>query len=245
MRIDTNGQLKVYFYVFSFDRSIIRQSQYTESLTNIDYVYLNNYNDYLLYKLVHKNGSTPMQLYTVNKLLEIYLQKSFETPERSYPYVTQLCGTTILAFFARNTTPTINNINAILMAHLETDQISNYVCYLSVLKEHRQKGLGTKLLNEFINQLMPSNNARVTLHVNTENTSALSLYLTCGMRCINFIPNYYLHDRLYATSDAFFMALQIKNVRNSTAVCQSPTAIDVSFQEQILHQHKCPQISIG
>ena len=67
----------------------------------------------------------------------IYKNHVETTPERSYPYVAQLCGTTILAFFARNTTLIINNINAILMARFETDQISNYVCFLSVSKENR------------------------------------------------------------------------------------------------------------
>jgi len=141
----------------------------------------------------------------------IYKNHVETTPERSYPYVAQLCGTTILAFFAWNTTPTINNINAILTARLEIDRISNYVCFLSVSKEYRSTERSWNKMTPWIyqNQLMPSNNSRVTLHVNTENTSALSLYLTCGMRCIDFLPYYYFHDRLYATSDVFFMALQL------------------------------------
>jgi len=204
-----------------------------------------DYNDYLLYKLIYKYNSTQTQISTVNKLIEKYLQESFETPQKSYPDVIQYCGTTMLAFFARNTTLSMENIHALLLARLIAYDNSEYICFLSVLKEHRQRGLGTKLLNEFINDAIRANNSQVSLHVNTENTNALSLYVKCGMRCIEFIPGFYFGDQLYATQNAFTMILQIKNVRNSTTVCQSTTAVEISQQEDVFYRQRCPQAFTG
>jgi ribosomal protein S18 acetylase RimI-like enzyme len=204
-----------------------------------------DYNDYLLYKLIYKYNSTQTQISTVNKLIEKYLQESFETPQKSYPDVIQYCGTKILAFFARNTTLSMENIHALLLARLIAYDNSEYICFLSVLKEHRQRGLGTKLLNEFINDAIRANNSQVSLHVNTENTNALSLYVKCGMRCIEFIPGFYFGDQLYATQNAFTMILQIKNVRNSTTVCQSTTAVEISQQEDVFYRQRCPQAFTG
>ncbi len=206
---------------------------------------MTDYNDYLLYKLIYKYNSTQTQISTVNKLIEKYLQESFETPQKSYPDVIQYCGTKILAFFARNTTLSMENIHALLLARLIAYDNSEYICFLSVLKEHRQRGLGTKLLNEFINDAIRANNSQVSLHVNTENTNALSLYVKCGMRCIEFIPGFYFGDQLYATQNAFTMILQIKNVRNSTTVCQSTTAVEISQQEDVFYRQRCPQAFTG
>ncbi len=233
----------VYFNVFYFDRLAITQYQFTEPSTNTEYIYMSDYNDYLLYKLIHKYGTT--QTYTANQLLEKYLQESFETPERSYTNVIQFCGASMLAFFARNTTISMKNINALLLGRLEVYDSSKYICFLSTLKEHRQKGLGTKLLNEFINEAIRANNSRVSLHVNTENTNALSLYLKCGMRCTEFIPGYYFGDRTYATQNAFTMNLQLKNVKNSTTVCQSTTAVEIPEQEDTFYRQRCPQAFTG
>jgi ribosomal protein S18 acetylase RimI-like enzyme len=206
---------------------------------------MDNYNDYLLYKLIYKYGSTQSQTLTANKFLEKYLQESFETPERSYPNVLQFCGTTILAYFARNTSISMKNINGLLLARLEVYDNSKYICYLSVLKEHRQKGLGTKLLNEFINEAIRANSSRISLHVNTENTNAMSLYSKCGMRCISFIPDYYFGDRTYATQNAFTMSLQLRNVKNSTAACQFATAVEIPPEEDAYYKQACPQALIG
>ncbi|CAF2667101.1 unnamed protein product [Rotaria sp. Silwood2] len=227
------------------ERLMIRQSQFTERSTNIEFGHVIDYADYRLYKLIPKGGSTRAQTFTVNKWLEEYLQESFETPNRSYPNVVQLCSTTMLAFFIRNTTISVKNINALLLARLEAYDNSKYICYISVLKEHRQNGLGTKLLNELIKDAIRAKNSRVSLHVNTENQSAMSLYLKCGMRCIDYIPGYYFGDQTYATQNAFTMTLQIKNVKNTTAVCQSTTAVEISSQEEAFYKQKCPRAYNG
>ncbi|CAF3347953.1 unnamed protein product [Rotaria socialis] len=224
---------------------MIRYPQFIEPSTNIEYIHLADHNEYRLYKLTLRHGSTRSQIYTVNKWLEEYLQESFETPNRFYPNVVEVCGTTMLAFFIQNTTVSTKNINALLLARLEAYDNSKYICYISVLKEHRQTGLGTKLLNEFIKDAIRLNNARVSLHVNTENKSALSLYLKCGMRCIDYIPGYYFGDQSYATQNAFSMVLEVKNVRNSTIVCQSAAAVEISPNEQAIYEQKCPQAFNG
>ncbi|CAF3695122.1 unnamed protein product [Rotaria sp. Silwood1] len=223
-----------------------RQSpQFTEQLTNIEFVHVADYDDYRLYKLIHKYGSMPAQTFTANKWLEEYLQKSFETPNRSYPNIVQWCGTTMLAFFIQNTTLSVKNINALILARLEAYDNSKYICYISVLKEHRQKGLGTKLLNELIKDAIRAKNSRVSLHVNTENKSAVSLYFKCGMRCIEYVPGYYFGDKTYATPNAFIMTLQIKNVKNNTTVCQSTNAVEITAEEEAFYKQKCPQALNG
>jgi ribosomal protein S18 acetylase RimI-like enzyme len=241
----SNDRSNIYFNVFCFDRLTIKQSQFTEPSTNIQYVYVTDHDDYRLYKLIPTYDLTQAQIFTTNKLLEKYLQESFETPERSYPNVLQYCGTTMMAFFVQNSTLSLSNINALVLGRLEAYDNSKYICYLSTLKEHRQKGLGTKLLNEFINEAIRANHSRVSLHVNTENTGAMSLYLKCGMRCIQFIPGYYFGDRTYATQNAFIMTLQLKNVKNSTTVCQSTTAIEIPQQEDAFYRQTCPQAFTG
>lgn len=216
-----------------------------ETSTNIEYIYVTNYDDYHLYKLIHKYDSTQTQILTVNKLLEEYLQKSFEISNQSFPNVIQSCGTTMLAFFHRNASISLKNINALLLARLEAYDNSKYICYISVLREHRRKGLGTKLLNEMIKEAIQSKNTRVSLHVNTENKNALSLYVRCGMRCIGYIPGYYFGDQTYPTQNAFAMTLQIKNVKNSTEVCQFENAVDIPPQEEAFYKLRCPQTFTG
>lgn len=179
------------------------------------------------------------QLFTVNDLLERYLQLSFETPNRTYSNMLQLCGMNIFAFFARHTNPSMENIHALLLARSEAYDNSKYICFLSVLKEHRQKGLGTKLLNQFIIESIQTKTSHVALHVNTENSNALSLYLKCGMRCFGLIRNFYFGDETYATQNAFAMILQLKNVRDQSLVCQNASAVEITREEEILSKQKC------
>jgi len=62
---------------------------------------------------------------------------------------------------------------------------------------------------------------------------------------MEFIPGYYFGDQTYATQNAFTMNLQIKNVRNSTTVCQSTNAVEISQQEDALYRQRCPQAFTG
>lgn len=220
-------------------RSTMKPLRFTEISTNIEYIFQDRQNDYFLYELRWKNGTNADQIRRANALVEKYLQKSFETPDKSYPHVVEVCGSTVLAFFSRNTSISLNNINALLLARLQPYDNSNYICFLSVLKQHRQRDLATQLLNQFIKRSISLSRSRVTLHVNTKNTNALSLYQKCGMRCIDLVRNYYLGDPTYATQDAFFMALQLKNVKNSAALCRSSSAIDISFQDELLQKQIC------
>lgn len=220
-------------------RSIDEQSHFIEPSTNIEFIYLNDYNDYRLYKLIYLYNSTVYQLMTVNKLLEKYLQISFETPNRSYSNMLQLCGMNIFAFFARHTSPSMENLHGLLLARIEAYDNSKYICFLSVLEEHRQKGLGTKLLNQFIIDAIEEKRSHISLHVNTENNNALSLYLRCGMRCFGWIRNFYLNDETYATQNAFVMILQLKNVRDRSLVCQNTSAVEIPEEEEILSKEKC------
>ena len=215
-------------------------SRLTDPSTNVQYAPLGDYGDYSLYKLHVPSNSTFTQISRVNTLLEKYLQESFDTPSRSYPNIIDFCGTTILASFLRNNTRrSLENITGLLLARLEAYDNSQYICYISVSSQHRQKGLGTKLMQEMINQAIRTRNSRVTLHVNTANQSALSLYLRCGMRCVTSIPGFYFGDQTYATQNAFFMLVQLANVKNSTQVCQAAGAVEIPPQEEATYQQRC------
>ncbi len=224
---------------------LLQQLPFTETSTNTRFVYQTNYGKYYLYKLSQAPYSTQAQISTANRLIEQYLQESFETPARPYSNVIQWCGTTMLAFFPNNASLSLSNISALLLARSEAYDNSNYICFLSTLKQHRQNGLGTMLLNALIKKAIEDKNSKVTLHVNTENISALSLYLKCGMRCTDFIRGYYFGDRTYASQDAFAMALQLANVKNSSAVCQSEAAVQISPQEETFYKQRCSQASNG
>lgn len=218
---------------FSIDR-------FTDSSTSLEYEHLDNYGDYSLYKLNLLSSATTTQISRMNTLLEKFLQESFETPGRSYADMIQYCGTTTLASFLRNNTrPSLETITGLLLARLEAYANAQYICYLSVSTQHRQKGLGTKLMQELINQAIRAKNSQVILHVNTANQNALSLYQKCGMRCAIFLGGFYFGDQTYPTQDAFGMVLKLANVKNSTQVCQLASAVEVPSEEEDLSRQQC------
>ena len=231
---------------FVLSRSLANdQSSVTEPSTNVEFIYLTDFGNYQLYKLNSKQDSNQAQALAANKFMEKFLQESYETTSRSYPDVIHFCGGTMLAFLPRNATLSLKNMVGLLLARLEAYDNSQYVCFLSVLKQHREQGLGTRLLSEMINDAVRARNTRLSLHVNTENQNALSVYLKCGMRCAEYFPNFYLADQANPTQHAFGMTLQIRNVKNPTAVCQSTDAVQVSEQEDTLYKQRCPQVSSG
>ena len=222
-----------------------RQSNFIDQLTNIEFEYVTKYDDYYIYKLTLQANFTEQQLNRANELIEKFLQESFETPDRSYAFAILYCGTTTFASFHRDATLTLEHISGLLLARVEAYDNSYYICFLSVLQQHRQRGVGTKLLQVMINEAMERKSSRVTLHVNSENRGAISLYERCGMRCVDFLPNFYIGDDLFATQDAFAMVLQTNNVKNATAVCQSTTAVQISPEEESVYRLRCPHAFAG
>jgi ribosomal protein S18 acetylase RimI-like enzyme len=225
---------------FTIDRLDSVPSRFVDSSTNIEYVHLGNYNDYSLYKLNVRSNATGTQISQMNTLLEKFLQESFETPCRSYADMLEYCGSTILASFLRNNTrPSLANITGLLMARLEAYVNAQYICYLSVSTRHRQKGLGTKLMQESINGAIRAKNSQVILHVNTANQNAVTLYQKCGMRCAIYLKGFYFGDQTYSTQDAFGMVLKLANVKNSAQICQSVSAVEVPSEEEDLSRQQC------
>lgn len=188
---------------------------------------------------------TEEQMNRTNYWIEKYLQESFNTPNRSYAYMILYCGTTAFASFHRDASLTLEQISGLLLARLEPDIDAFYICYLGVLERHRQRGLGTKLMQLLINEAIETERLFVLLHVNTENHGAFSLYEKCGMRCINYTPNFYLGDDTYATQNAFTMILNLNNVKNSTSVCFSSLAVEIPEEEKNIFQTECPQAVTG
>ena len=232
--------------VLFFSRSLANdQPSITEPSTNVEFIYLTDFGNYQLYKLNSKQDSNQVQALAANQVVEKFLQESNETPTRPYPDVIDFCGSTMLAFLPRNATLSLRNMVGLLLSRLEAYDNSQYVCFLSVLKQHREQGLGTRLLSEMINGAVRVKNTRLSLHVNTENQNALSVYLKCGMRCAEYFPNFYLADQTHPTQHAFGMTLEMRNVKNPTAICQSTDAVQVSEQDDTLYKQRCPQVSSG
>lgn len=73
-----------------------------------------------------------------------------------------------------------------------------YVVILAVKKQHRRKGIGTKLLD-----LATKDYSEINLHVESKNTEALLFYFHNGFENTQTIPDYYPDD------DAWFMVKKI------------------------------------
>lgn len=205
---------------------------------------MSEHDDYLIYKLNIQFNSTERQIRNVFQLFENYLQRSFETPNENYAPVIQYCSTSIMAAFHRNSTLSLTNIHGLILGRTEAYDNSKYVCYLSVLKEYRRKRLATRLIQQVVQQSKAENNIRLTLHVNAANQDAIALYRTCGMKCVDIIPNFYINESIHPTSDAFAMMLMMKNVKNASAICLSEDAVQFSNEEIKFYSQRCRKISL-
>ncbi len=66
-----------------------------------------------------------------------------------------------------------------------------HVVSIAVLEEHRNRGLGTALLNESMKKIKENGCSEIYLEVRTSNDPALKLYSKLGFTIIRTIPYYY------------------------------------------------------
>ncbi|CAF1573957.1 unnamed protein product, partial [Didymodactylos carnosus] len=216
-------------------------SKIIDPTTNLDYVYLGlNQDGYRLYKLTLQSNYSAVQYSRANRLIEDYLQRSFNTPSRPYTNIILFCSNMFV--FLPPQSSSLQNISALIMAN--TASRTNYICYVSTLSEHRRHGLGTQLLNEMIKESRRTVD-EVSLHVNTVNTDAIPLYLKCGFRCDQYLQNYYFGDNTYPTKDAYYMTLKTLNIKNVTEVCKQENAVQIPTQEEANYKQRCPMNNAG
>ncbi|CAF3537125.1 unnamed protein product [Adineta steineri] len=121
-----------------------------------------------------------------------------------------------------------------------------YICFLSVLRDHRQYRLGSILLNRFINEMFKSTTPPVThiqLHTNWENCRAQKLYNRCGFQCNQFTANGYSKpfEPQYKFGHMIRMELDMHNIRNRSEVCLSSDAVQISPQDMTNYETLCQQ----
>jgi GNAT superfamily N-acetyltransferase len=218
-----------------------RSTSFRDSKGNLQYNHILDHRGYAMYSITLMPNATQAQISNLNQVLERFVQRSFETPDRLYPDLSYFCGSRIFAMFHRNGSIHIENITGLLLGRVEASDNSHYICYLSVLPNHRQRGLATQLMQHAIRDAIRSRRNRVTLHVNSANGNALGLYRECGFRCADFIANYYLNDQTYSTQDAFAMMLHLSNVKNASAVCVTSAAVEITQREEATYRERCPQ----
>lgn len=73
-----------------------------------------------------------------------------------------------------------------------------------VRKDKRQKGIGTKLLNEIFEVTKRLNIQSITLEVNEKNQSAINLYQRFGFQQVGLRKKYY-----HNTDNAIIMSCQL------------------------------------
>ena len=130
-----------------------------------------------------------------------------------------------------NATSIITDISAMAIVSRKPETPQNLdVCYLATRKEHRRRGLGTRLLQEIVQQALSRRERdvhNVVIQVNTLNTVALELYERCGWRCFAQLTYYLDPDPHHATNHAFSLFLPLYRVRNVSALCRDRSAVDV------------------
>ena len=98
----------------------------------------------------------------------------------------------------------------------DNDNIVGYACgeivftyghliSIAVLKNYRNRGIGSTLLKMFIDFLKEKRTLLLYLEVSKENYKAIRFYLRRGVEIIDILPNYYPDG-----SDAYVMRLQLK-----------------------------------
>lgn len=135
----------------------------------------------------------------------------------------------IYALVPLNATSVTANISAMTMlTRRKTSLESLYVCYMATRKEHRRRGLATRLLQQIVQGALDQqkNGVRnVIMHVNTLNLVALDLYERCGWRCYAYLHGYLDPDPHHVTNHAYALILQLDSVKNVTMLCREPTAV--------------------
>lgn len=145
-----------------------------------------------------------------------------------------------------NATSITTNVSAMAILSRKPESLdSMHVCYLATRKEHRRRGLGTRLLQETVRRALheQQNGVRnVVIQVNTLNTVALELYERCGWRCFAYLPGYLNPDPHHLTNHAYSLVLPLNRVKDVSTLCRDPAAIEIEPTDNQMSIEKCQRI---
>lgn len=213
------------------------KSRLYDRLTNIRFNRLgDDYNKtYRLYELtlpatkVHNDDHYDRWLF-----FEQTLRDLFEMPNAQFWYPMKNCMEHFgiaYAFVPLNSTSITADISAMtILTRRNNSMDSMYVCYMATRKEHRRRGLGTRLLQQIVQRAFDERKngiKSITLNVNTLNTGAIQLYERCGWRCSAYLPGYLEPEPHHATNHAYALILRLENVKNATSLCREPNAVKI------------------
>jgi len=147
------------------------------------------------------------------------------------------------AFVPLNATSVTANISAMtILTRKNNSMDSIYICYIATRKEHRRRGLATRLIQQIVQRALDEQQngiKHITIHVNTLNKIALELYEKCGWRCYDYLPGHLDPEPHHATNDAFALILHLDNVKNVTGLCRDRNAIDIKLSENEQSMKNC------
>ena len=150
------------------------------------------------------------------------------------------------AFVPLNATSILANISAMTVLTRKNSSIDGfYLCYIATRKEHRRRGLATRLIQQIISRALDeqSNGIKhITLDVNTLNKVAIQLYERCGWRCVEYLPRHLELDPYHRTNHAYTFRLDLKNVKNVNDLCQNVNAVDISQSDDERSLNICNRV---
>lgn len=208
-----------------------------DRVTNIKYVRIgNDYNQtYRLFELILLSNSDNYARWV---FFDETLRDLFEMPNARFWYSIKNCMVNhgiAYAFVPLNATSVTANISAMTILTRKNNSLDSiYVCYMATRKEHRRRGLGTRLLQQIVSRAIDEQQngiKSITLHVNTLNTVALELYERCGWRCYEYLPRYLDYEPHHQTNHAYALRLHLDHVKNITGLCRDRNAVHVKSSE--------------
>lgn len=162
------------------------------------------------------------------------LRDLFEMPRANFFRPLKNClqnhGITYV-FVPLNATSIFGNISAmVVLTRKNTTDDNLYLCYIATRKEHRRRGLATRLLQQTVTRALNEQSKgikHIILNANTLNEAAIRLYEICGWRCFEYLPGYLEPDPYHRTNNAYTFKLDLKNVKNANGLCQNANAVDI------------------
>jgi len=216
------------------------KSRLYDRVTNIKFVRIgDDYNNtYRLFELILLNNSINYQDHARWLFFDSTLRDLFEMPYARFWSSIKNCMENhgiSYGFVPLNATSVTANISAMTILTRKTNSLdSMYICYMATRKEHRRRGLGTRLLQQIVYRALDEQQngiKHIILHVNTLNIVALQLYEKCGWRCYAYLPGYLDFEPHHATNHAYALILHLDNVKNITGLCRDRNAIDISLSD--------------
>ncbi len=225
-----------------------------DRLTNIRYDRVgDDYNN--TYRLFELSLSTNKHSKDINHdrwaFFDHTLRDLFEMPNARFLFSIRNCMENhgiSYAFVPLNATSVTANISAMTILTRKNHSMDGiYICYIATRKEHRRRGLATRLIQQIVHRALneQSNGIRyITLNVNSLNTAALQLYERCGWRCYAYLPGFLDPEPHHATNHAYALILRLENVKNVTNLCRESNAVTIEPIDDEQSRKVCNRIPV-